>query len=89
MFIDSGVLYETRYARSGDLSIAYQVIGDGPRDLIYVPGIVSHVEFSHELPGYTEFLNGLASFARVILRQAWQRAVRSYCGCTHHRREGR
>lgn len=42
MFIDSGVLYETRYTRSGDLSIAYQVIGTGPRDLIYVPGIVSH-----------------------------------------------
>src|SRR5271166_3469242 len=67
MFIDSGVPYETRYARSGDLSIAYQVIGDGPRDLIYVPGIVSHLEFSHELPGYTEFLKGLASFARVIV----------------------
>jgi len=67
MFIDSGVPYETRYARSGDLSIAYQVIGDGPRDLIYVPGIVSHLEFSHELPGYTEFLKGLATFARVIV----------------------
>ena len=58
---------ETRYARSGDLSIAYQVMGDGPRDLIYVPGIVSHVEFFHELPGYTEFLQGLARFARVIV----------------------
>ena len=58
---------ETRYAKSGDLSIAYQVIGEGPRDLIYVPGIVSHVEFFHELPGYTEFLNGLARFARVIV----------------------
>jgi class 3 adenylate cyclase len=61
------VLHETRYARSGDLSIAYQVIGEGPHDLIYVPGIVSHLEFFHELPGYTEFLNGLASFARVIV----------------------
>jgi len=58
---------ETRYAMSGDLSIAYQVIGDGPRDLVYVPGIVSHVEFFHELPGYTEFLEGLARFARVIV----------------------
>src|SRR5215217_1960815 len=56
----------TQYARSGDLSVAYQVIGDGPRDLIYVPGIVSHVEFLHELPGYSEFLDGLASFARLI-----------------------
>jgi pimeloyl-ACP methyl ester carboxylesterase len=58
---------ETRYARCGDLSIAYQVLGDGPRDLVFVPGIVSHVEFFHELPGYTEFLRGLAAFARVIV----------------------
>src|SRR6266478_6789036 len=58
---------ETKYAKSGNLSIAYQVIGDGPRDLIYVPGIISHVEFFHELPGYTEFLEGLASFARVVV----------------------
>ena len=67
MFIDSGVPYKTCYARSHDISIAYQVIGDGPRDLIFVPGIVSHVEFFHELPGYTEFLEGLASFARVVV----------------------
>src|SRR6478735_8153007 len=58
---------EIRYAKSGDLSVAYQVIGDGPRDLIFVPGIISHVEFFHELPGYTEFLEGLASFARVVV----------------------
>jgi pimeloyl-ACP methyl ester carboxylesterase len=58
---------KTLYAKSGDLSIAYQVIGEGTRDLIYVPGIISHVEFFHELPGYTEFLNGLARFARVIV----------------------
>lgn len=58
---------ETRYAKSGDVSIAYQVIGDGPRDLILVPGVISHVEFFHELPGYTEFLDGLASFARVVV----------------------
>ncbi len=58
---------QTEYAKSGDISIAYQVIGDGPRDLIYVPGIVSHVEFSHELPGYSEFLAGLSRFARVIV----------------------
>ncbi len=58
---------EVQYAKSGDLSIAYQVIGDGPRDLIFVPGIISHVEFFHQLPGYTEFLNGLARFARVVV----------------------
>jgi class 3 adenylate cyclase len=61
------VLPETRYARSGDVSIAYQVIGDGPRDLVFVPGIISHVEFFHELPGYTDFLEGLGRFARVIV----------------------
>jgi pimeloyl-ACP methyl ester carboxylesterase/class 3 adenylate cyclase len=57
---------ETRYARSGDLAIAYQVIGDGPIDLVIVPGIISHVEFFHEVPGYTDFLSRLARFARVI-----------------------
>jgi pimeloyl-ACP methyl ester carboxylesterase len=63
----STAIPDTQYATSGDISIAYQVIGDGPRDLIYVPGIVSHVEFFHELPGYSEFLEGLARFARVIV----------------------
>ena len=58
---------ETRYARSGDVSIAYQVMGGGPRDLLFVPGIISHVEFFHELPGYTEFLEGLSAFARLIV----------------------
>jgi len=57
----------TRYAHSGEVSIAYQVIGDGPVDLILVPGIVSHVEFQHEFPGYTDYLRRLAAFARVIV----------------------
>ena len=56
----------TRYALSGEVNIAYQVMGDGPVDLIIVPGIVSHVEFLHEFPEYTPFLRRLASFARVI-----------------------
>lgn len=60
------VLPETRYAVSGDISIAYQVIGDGPVDVILVPGIASHVEFLHEFPGYTAFLRRLSRFARVI-----------------------
>jgi len=60
------VLPITRYALSGDVSIAYQVIGDAPIDIILVPGIVSHVEFLHELPGYTAFLRRLATFARVV-----------------------
>jgi pimeloyl-ACP methyl ester carboxylesterase len=56
----------TRYALSGDVSIAYQVMGDGPVDLVIVPGIVSHVEFFHEVPGYAGFHRRLATFARVI-----------------------
>jgi serine/threonine protein kinase/class 3 adenylate cyclase len=60
------MLPETQYTKSGDLSIAYQIIGAGPRDIIYIPGVVSHVEFFHELPRYTDFLEGLGAFARVI-----------------------
>ncbi len=56
----------TRYAQSGDVSVAYQTIGEGPIDLILVPGIVSHVEFAHEFPGYTHWLRRLAKFSRVV-----------------------
>ena len=65
------VLPATRYALSGDCSIAYQVMGEAPIDLVMVPGVVSHVEFFHETPGYTAFLRRLSEFARVItFRQA-------------------
>jgi len=56
----------TRYAVSGDVNIAYQVMGAGPVDIIMVPGLVSHVEFMHELIGYTAFLRRLSTFARVV-----------------------
>ena len=56
---------DTRFARSGTVNIAYQVMGEGPVNLIVVPGMVSHVEMMHEIPGYTAFLKRLASFARV------------------------
>ncbi len=59
-------LPDTRYALSGDVNIAFQVMGDGPTDIILVPGIVSHVEFMHEFPEYTAFLRRLATFARVV-----------------------
>jgi pimeloyl-ACP methyl ester carboxylesterase len=59
-------LPETRYALSGDVNIAYQVMGAGPVDIIMVPGFVSHVEFTHELTGYTAFLRRLSTFARVV-----------------------
>ena len=58
---------ETRYARNGDINIAYQVIGDGPLDLVIVPGFVSHVEAAWEEPAYARFLHRLASFSRLIL----------------------
>src|SRR6202045_2475779 len=60
------VLPEIRYALIGDLNIAYQTIGDGPFDIIMVPRVVSHVEFMHELAGYTAFLRRLSTFARVV-----------------------
>jgi class 3 adenylate cyclase/pimeloyl-ACP methyl ester carboxylesterase len=56
----------TRYATSGDVNIAYQTIGDGPIDIVIVPGSISHIEFLHEMPGYTGFLRRLSSFARVV-----------------------
>jgi class 3 adenylate cyclase len=59
-------LPETRYALSGDINIAYQVMGSGPVDIVMVPGFISHVELMHELAGYTAFLRRLSAFARVI-----------------------
>src|SRR5829696_6181181 len=57
----------TRYARNGDLSIAYQVVGDGPIDLVHGPGSVSHLEYAWEEPGYARYLRRLATFSRLIL----------------------
>jgi pimeloyl-ACP methyl ester carboxylesterase len=57
---------ETRYALSGDVHIAYQVTGDGPFDLVFVPGFVTHMELQWRMPGFGEFLNDLGSFARLI-----------------------
>lgn len=54
------------YARSGDLSIAYQVMGDGPVDLVFVPFLISAV-FSSEYEPFSTFYERLASFSRLIL----------------------
>ena len=64
--MDESVLPATRYATSGDVNIAYQTMGDRPLDIILVPGVVSHIEFMHELTGYTSFLRRLSTFARVV-----------------------
>ncbi len=58
---------EIHYTLSGDVNIAYQVIGEGPLDLVFVMGWVSHLEWFWKEPGFAQFLNRLASFARVIL----------------------
>jgi class 3 adenylate cyclase len=58
---------ETRYAKSGDVNIAYQVVGEGPFDLVYVPGWVSHLDLNWDSPGLARFLERLASFSRLIL----------------------
>jgi pimeloyl-ACP methyl ester carboxylesterase len=57
---------ETRYARSGDVSIAYQVIGDGPFDVVRIPPFVSHVELDWQIPHIAEFIRQLSSFCRLI-----------------------
>jgi pimeloyl-ACP methyl ester carboxylesterase len=58
---------ETRYAKSGDVHIAYQVIGQGATDVVLVPGFISHVEEWWEQPLSARFLERLASFSRLIL----------------------
>ena len=57
---------ETRYARSGDLHIAYQVFGAGSVDLVLVPGFISNVEESWDNPSAARWLERLSRFARVI-----------------------
>ena len=57
---------ETRYAKSGDVHVAYQVSGDGPFDVVFVPGFVSHVEIAPAIPGFAAFFKRVESFARLI-----------------------
>lgn len=58
---------QIRYARNGEINIAYQVLGSGPRDLVLVPGWVSNIEVFWEEPTMARFLERLASFSRLIL----------------------
>ena len=57
---------QTRYARSGELRIAYQVVGEGPLDVVLVPAFLSNIEIAWEMPGVAGFLRRLAAFARLI-----------------------
>ena len=56
-----------RYARNGDVALAYQVVGDGPIDLVFVPQWIGTVELTWDNPLYARFLKRLASFSRLIL----------------------
>src|SRR6267378_4560979 len=58
---------QTRYTRSGDVNIAYQVIGEGPLDLVYVMGWVTNLEAFWQEPSVARFFQRLASFSRLIL----------------------
>ena len=57
---------DVQYARSGDVHIAYQVTGDGPFDLVFVPGYVTHLELHWEMPTFRPFLEQMSSFCRLI-----------------------
>ena len=58
---------ETKYAKSGDVHIAYQMVGDGPLDIVIVPMWVSHLEHAWEEPSFARFYGRLASFSRLII----------------------
>jgi hypothetical protein len=58
---------ETRYAKSGGVNVAHQVVGDGPFDLVMVPGFASHVELGWKVPSWSRLLRGLAGFSRLIV----------------------
>lgn len=75
----------TRYAKGGDLHIAYQVVGDGPVDIVYVPTWIGQIELLAEEPTIAAFLDRLYDFARVVsfdrrgsgLSDPWQARPRS------------
>ena len=64
--LQTDVVPTTRYAKSGEVNIAYQVFGDGSVDLVFVPGFISHIELAWEEPYLARFLRRLAAFTRVI-----------------------
>jgi len=58
---------EVRFARSGDVHVAYRVVGDGPIDLVYVQGSLTHLEACWELPQFRRYCERLAEFTRLVL----------------------
>ena len=65
----------TQFAEREGTKIAYRIYGSASRDLIIVPGIISHVEYAHELPGYNEFLDRLSSHHRIIVFDKGKRFI--------------
>jgi pimeloyl-ACP methyl ester carboxylesterase len=57
----------TRYAKSGDASIAYQVVGDGPIDVVLVLGFATHLELQWESPAFAQFFDRIGSFSRLVI----------------------
>ena len=57
----------TRYAKNGDINVAYQVFGEGDVDLVFVPGFISHIENYWDEPRFAQWLRRLGSFCRVIM----------------------
>jgi len=58
---------KVRYAKAGAFNIAYQVVGDGPVDLVLSPGWATHLDLAWDIPPLARLLNDLASFSRLIL----------------------
>jgi hypothetical protein len=56
-----------KYAKSGDVHLAYRIFGEGPRDIVLVPGTLSHAELSWERAAAKHLLERLTAFARVIV----------------------
>src|SRR3954454_2881537 len=71
---------KTRYARNGKVNIAYQVVGDGPVDLCFVPGFVSHLDVLWEEPVFSRPLERMASFSRLILHDKREQALSDRVG---------
>ena len=82
-------LPKTYYTMSGDVSIAYQVWGDGPIDIVLVPPIINHLEHLFELEEYVQFMRRLSSFARVIAFDKRGQGMSDYPGAGENSLETR
>src|SRR5918994_5165241 len=58
---------QVRFARSGDVHVAYRVVGDGPVDLVYAQGSLTHLDVYWDLPAFRRYCEQLAQFTRLIL----------------------